>query len=119
MTAPTSEAIASVAWFEMPAADTERAREFYGRVFGWRFEPDEGEDYHVTYDGGGAIHGAPEEKGLTVYFGADDIDAAIERVRSLGGEGTDKQEIPGVGFYAECTDSEGNRFGLYESGGGA
>ncbi len=119
MTEPKSEAAVTVAWFEVPAADTQRARDFYGHVFGWRFEPDAGEDYHVTYDGGGAIHGARAETGLMVYFGADDIDAAIARVRDLGGEAGEKRVEPGVGDYAHCSDPDGNRFGLFRGDGSA
>jgi uncharacterized protein len=50
-------------------------------------------------------------------IGTDDIDAAIARVRELGGEASDAQEIPGVGRYSQCTDTEGNPFGLYQGGG--
>ncbi|HZQ65035.1 MAG TPA: hypothetical protein VFA66_07410 [Gaiellaceae bacterium] len=56
------------------------------------------------------------EKGLLVYFGVDAIDDAIERVRELGGQASDMQEIPGVGLYAHCADPEGNRFGLFQGG---
>ena len=107
----------SVVWFEIPAEDTHRAREFYAHLFGWKFEPFGGEDYHMTYEAGGAIYGAPGEKGLLAYFGVDDIDAAVARVGELGGEAGEKQDIPGIGQYAHCSDSEGNRFGLYQQGG--
>ena len=109
----------TIAWFEIPAEDTERARNFYGRLFGWQFQPFDGEDYHMTYEGGGAIVKARVEAGPTVYFGTVDIDAAIARVRDLGGEAAEKQEIAGVGSYAQCTDTEGNPFGLYQHGGDA
>ena len=101
-------------WFEVPAGDTARARSFYGDLFGWQFQPYEGQDYHMTYEAGGAIFAAPEQTGPIVYFGVEDLDAAIERVRELGGDAGEKQEIPGVGFYAECTDTEGNPIGLYQ-----
>ncbi|MDQ3865603.1 MAG: VOC family protein [Actinomycetota bacterium] len=103
----------SVVWFELPAADTDRARDFYARLFGWSFEAFGDEDYHVSYEAGGAVSGAPDEKGLLAYFGVDDIDAAIARVRELGGEAGGKQVEPGVGEYAHCNDPEGNRFGLF------
>jgi predicted enzyme related to lactoylglutathione lyase len=103
----------SLVWFELPAGDTDRAREFYARLFGWNFEPFGDEDYHVTYEGRGAVYGAPGHKGLLAYFGVDDIDAAVARVRELGGESGDKQEEPGVGQYAHCSDPDGNRFGLF------
>lgn len=103
----------SVVWFELPAADSDRARDFYARLFGWSFERFGDEDYHMTYDAGGAVYGAPGENGLLAYFGVDDVDAAIARVRELGGEAGEKQEVPGVGQYAHCSDLDGNRFGLY------
>lgn len=104
----------SVVWFELPAADTDRARDFYARLFGWSFERFGGEDYHTTDVAGGAVYRANgDEKGLLAYFGVDDIDAAMARVRELGGEAGEKQEVPGVGQYAHCSDLDGNRFGLY------
>ena len=103
----------SVVWFELPAADSDRARDFYARLFGWSFERFGDEDYHMTYDAGGAVYGAPGENGLLAYFGVDDVDAAIARVRELGGEAGEKQDVPGVGPYAHCSDLDGNRVGLY------
>jgi predicted enzyme related to lactoylglutathione lyase len=57
---------------------------------------------------------SPEPTGPTVFFGVEDLDAAIARVRELGGEAGEKQEIPGIGFYAQCMDTEGNPIGLYQ-----
>jgi predicted enzyme related to lactoylglutathione lyase len=70
----------------------------------------------MSYGGGGAIYPA-EHKGILVYFGTADIDASMARVTELGGKAGEKQEIPGVGHYAVCTDTEGNQFGLYQKGG--
>jgi predicted enzyme related to lactoylglutathione lyase len=103
-----------IVWFELPAADTTRARGFYGDLFGWQFQPYEDQDYHMTYEAGGAIVASPEPTGPTVFFGVEDLDAAIARVRELGGEAGEKQEIPGIGFYAQCMDTEGNPIGLYQ-----
>jgi uncharacterized protein len=105
----------SLVWFELPAADTDRARKFYARLFGWSFEPFGDEDYHVTKEAQGAVYGAPGETGLLAYFGVDNVDAAVARVRELGGEAGEKQAVPGVGEYAHCSDPEGNRFGLYRA----
>jgi uncharacterized protein len=115
MSETVTETTGKIVWFELPAEDTSRAKEFYARLFGWQFQPFEGQDYHMTYEAGGAIYAAPGQKGPTIYFGVAAIEAAIARVRELGGEAGDKQEIPGVGLYANCTDSEGNPFGLYQS----
>ena len=107
-----------IVWFEVSAGDTERARSFYGDLFGWTFQPYEGSDYHVSYEAGGAIFAAAQADGPNVYFGGADSAAATARVRELGGEAGAPQEIPGAGRYAECTDSEGNPIGLYQAAAG-
>jgi uncharacterized protein len=106
---------ARVVWFEVPAKNTEQARAFYGGLFGWEFERFGDADYHMTSAGGGAIAGGADEPGLLTYFGVSDVDAAVGRVRELGGESGAPEEIPGVGRYAHCTDHDGNRFGLFEA----
>jgi predicted enzyme related to lactoylglutathione lyase len=111
-----SETGGKIVWFEFPAEDTGRAREFYGQLFGWRFEPFEGPfEYHMTYDAGGAIMSSQGQAGPVVYFGVADVDAASARVRELGGTADESQEIPGVGRYSHCADTEGNRFGLFQA----
>jgi uncharacterized protein len=118
MSETMGETVGKIAWFELPAGDTRRARTFYGRLFGWQFQAFDGSaDYFMTYEGGGAIHQANDRTGPLVYFGTDDIDAAAVRVRELGGEASDKQEIPSVGYYSHCNDTEGNPFGLYQGSG--
>lgn len=106
--------VSKIVWFEVPAADSERARGFYRDLFGWQFQGYEGQDYHLSYEAGGAITGSEEVGRPLVFFGVEDIDAAIARVAELGGIGGARQEIPGVGSYAHCRDSEGNRIGLYQ-----
>jgi predicted enzyme related to lactoylglutathione lyase len=118
MSATQSETAGKVVWFELPAKDTGRATSFYGELFGWQFQRFEGgAEYNMTYEGGGAIHPAESQNGHLLYFGSDDIDASVARVRERGGQAADKQEIPGVGLYSQCTDTEGNPFGLYQQGG--
>jgi predicted enzyme related to lactoylglutathione lyase len=92
-----------------------RAR-FYAALFGWQFQAFQGtDDYFMTYEGGGAIQPANGQKGALVHFGTDDSDASVVRVRELGGEASDAQEIPGIGRYARCSDTEGNPFGLCQA----
>jgi hypothetical protein len=102
----------TLVWFELPSADTEKARGFYSGLFGWTFESFGGQDYQMT--SGGAVYNDPSSTGLMAYFDVEDIDAAAARVQELGGTAGDKQEIPGVGFYVRCVDLDGNNFGLYE-----
>jgi predicted enzyme related to lactoylglutathione lyase len=108
--------------FELQARDAVRARAFWSGVFGWEFaDPGLDVQYWMTRTGeeqGGAVYPVEgEPNGLLAYFDSDDIDATIERVRSGGGEAGDKQPIPGVGWFAHCLDTEGNRFGVFERDG--
>jgi predicted enzyme related to lactoylglutathione lyase len=117
MSETMSETKGKIAWFEIPAGDTKRAQAFYGGLLGWQFQPFEGQDYYMTYEAGGAIQGSADGKGLIVYFGTDDIEGAVTRVRELGGQSEGPQEIPNIGLYAHCEDTEGNAFGLFQAGG--
>ena len=112
--------------FEMPAQDDARATRFYGDLFGWEWNTADmgpGFKYHMVQfdeETGGAVYKSVEgERGPIVYFDTDDIDASLARVRELGGDAEDKQPIPGVGWFARCTDTEGNPFSLFQSDGGA
>jgi uncharacterized protein len=108
---------------EIPFDDEERAKRFYSGVFGWEFRETQGfEGYPLYTAGPGGLGGGMgkrgEMAGQTVrnYIAVDDIDAAIEKVKQLGGKIDDpgKQEIPGMGWFASGTDSEGNTLALYK-----
>ena len=56
-----------------------------------------------------------DERGnLRVYFDTDDIDATRGKVQELGGHAEDKMPVPGYGWFAACTDTEGNAFSLWQ-----
>ncbi len=106
---------------EIPAGDTAKAREFWGSLFGWKFEeyPGSPGEYHMTRFSdttGGAIYGADGDKrGARVYFDVDDINAGAARVGELGGEAGDVMPVPSMGWFAICKDVEGNEFGLWQN----
>ena len=105
--------------FELPSQDTGRAKEFWGGVFGWSFNDPgmPGVEYWMTRTGegqGGAILPADGERGIVVYFDSDDINASVASVRELGGSAEDATPIPGVGWFARCSDTEGNAFRLFQ-----
>jgi uncharacterized protein len=107
--------------FEIKVSDADRAVGFWSGVFGWQFGDSgmPGIDYRMTRtsdDQGGAIY--PDEKAggaLTIYFDSDDIDASIAKVRELGGQAEDKQPIPGIGWFTQAKDLDGNDFGLFQA----
>jgi predicted enzyme related to lactoylglutathione lyase len=107
--------------FEISAADSRRAMDFYKNVFGWDFQ-DSGMpnvEYNMTRAGGdpgGAVYPAQDDgPSVLVYFDTDEIDASVGKVREAGGEAEDKAPIPGVGWFSHCKDTEGNSFGLFQT----
>jgi predicted enzyme related to lactoylglutathione lyase len=73
-----------------------------------------------TSPGCGAALYASEERGHpTLYFATDDIDASCAQVRELGGSAEDKSPVPTHGWFAACSDSEGNEFHLWQADPGA
>ena len=112
----TATPTGTIVWFELPSSDTERARDFYGSLFGWSFEQFGELDYHASNGAAGAVYEDPSTQGVMAYFGVADIDESTRQVAELGGTAGEKQEIPGVGFYVQCVDLDGNKFGLYQGG---
>jgi len=106
--------------FELPSANVDREAGFWGGLFGYQIGPStmEGFDYRMfqaSESQGGAV--MPSDKagqGLIVYFDTDDIDASIAKVKELGGTAGDKQPVPTHGWFAACSDTEGNAFSLWQ-----
>ena len=109
----------TIVHFELPAADTQRALGFWSGVFGWTFQSWDGPvEYHMVQDGqpGGAVYPSDDAgQGPLAYFGTDDIDATVAKIREQGGSADDKQPIPTIGWFARCTDTEGNEFSLFQA----
>ena len=106
--------------FEIPAADTGRAKGFWSGALGWEFGDSAMPDFEYYMvrtgeDQGGAVMPSQGSSGIVVYFDTDDIDASIGKVRERGGTAEDKSPIPHVGWFASCTDTEGNAFSLFQS----
>jgi len=110
--------------FEIHADDTERASRFYSTVFGWNIHKWDGpEEYWLATtgeDGEPGINGAimerpdPAVAGMN-YIGVDSVDEFTEKVVAGGGKVVmPKMAIPGVGYAAACSDTEGNHFGLFQ-----
>jgi predicted enzyme related to lactoylglutathione lyase len=106
---------------EIPADDTVRGREFWGSLFGWRFQeyPGGPSEYHMTSisdtTGAAISNMEPGKRGTRAYFDVDDIDAGVARVKELGGEADEKMPVPGMGWFSTCSDPHGNEFGLWQS----
>ena len=125
MTAATKPENVAV-WFEIPAADFDRAVGFYEKIFDTQLRREKfgpAEMAVFPYDGnavsGCVMAGAgykPGAEGCLVYLSAKtDLDGPLSRVKAAGGKvATPKTALPpGMGFFAHFVDSEGNRVGLH------
>jgi uncharacterized protein len=119
----------AIVHFDVPAEDTGRAKKFYEHLFGWNFTSWPGMDFYLITTtnpdgtpgvGGGMGKRMDPSQRMTNYFGVTSIDVAMKMVESLGGKRiTGKMAVPGMGYLANCTDTEGNTFGLWEEDNGA
>lgn len=109
-------------FYELMTLDPDAAQDFYEGVTGWQFEKvpgAPGRDYRVFLAGDGATvggmlkapDGAPFPPLWTIYFSVTDVDAAADKVKSLGGSvHMEPQDIPGVGRFAFVADPQGAVF---------
>jgi predicted enzyme related to lactoylglutathione lyase len=122
----------AIDWFEIPAADLERACAFYEKIFEFKLQPMELANrlrmamfpVNPAESVGGALCHHPEfytpsQTGTLVYLNADpDLAAVLGRVEKAGGKIlVPKTQIsPEYGFMAVFLDSEGNRVALHSRG---
>lgn len=113
----------ALSFFEIGVGDPDRARTFYGTLLGWSFADSPSGDGAVveTPNIAGGIHGGDPGASPYVFFEVDDMDAAVERVRQLGGqieeidvEGDDEASIERFGRFKLCQDDQGSPFGLHQ-----
>jgi predicted enzyme related to lactoylglutathione lyase len=123
MRKPAKEATVGnpVCHFEFLVSDTAKAREFYGRVFDWKFTQDDKMDYTMIDTGaepGGGIMKKPDQAPyfcLNGYFLVDSIDETLKKATDAGAApSVPKMEIPTVGWWAMFMDPDGIPVMLFE-----
>jgi predicted enzyme related to lactoylglutathione lyase len=110
--------------FEINADDPARAAAFYEKVFGWQIKKWEGPvDYWLVTTGeqgqpgidGGIMRRMDPHAGTYNTVDVPSVDEYTAKIKEMGGEVImGKRSVPGVGWMAYCTDTEGNVFGLME-----
>jgi predicted enzyme related to lactoylglutathione lyase len=76
--------------FEVGVRDAGQAKAFYGELLGWSFEPTMGENAWIETSGvRGGLHDEDDASNIVLYFRVSDIEAAVQRVRQLGGVADD------------------------------
>ena len=105
-------------YFQIDVADGERAKAFYGGLFGWKATAGSvpgGFSFEGPSPPGGGLGGSPSpESRPLVYFGVEGLDQAIARVRELGGEAGEPKGSQ-AGRYSICRDDQGVEFGIFET----
>jgi len=112
-----------VAWFDITTSNLSKSKEFYGRLFGWTFNPVPGTDLAVEIASGGSaigtLRGAEGQispfNGV-VYVQVQDIQESCRRAQELGGT-----LVPGfpfdlpnaTGAIGLVSDPAGHPVGMY------
>ncbi|MFE8700789.1 VOC family protein [Cytobacillus sp. FJAT-54145] len=119
--------------FEIHVDDMERAKKFYGEVFGWSFQ-DWSEYAGMPYFG--AVTGGEEQPGIngalmqrqgpapapnqplngfSCTMGVEDYDSIEAKILDNGGMvALPKYALPGMAWQGYFKDTEGNIFGIHQ-----
>ncbi|WEK54617.1 MAG: VOC family protein [Candidatus Cohnella colombiensis] len=119
--------------FEIHVDDMERAKKFYGEVFGWKFE-DWSSYAGIPYLG--AVTGDANEPGINgalmqrqgpsptpgqplngyaSTMGVADYDSTEAKILNYGGKvALPKYALPGMAWQGYYLDTEGNIFGVHQ-----
>ena len=117
--------MATIVHFDIPADLPERARAFYGSLFGWKFNYPPGfPDFSLieTTDaqgrpglGGGLGRRGEPGQTITMYIGVESVERHLSMIFDAGGSIImPRTVVPGFGALALCKDTEGNTFGVWE-----
>jgi len=112
----------NVVHFTIHADDVERARIFYEKAFGWRFEEWGPPDFYLIQTGAEVdrgIRGALQKRtepisgsgmiGFECSISVANVHAACEAIEKHGGRIVVKEmEIPNMGTLIKFSDTEGN-----------
>ena len=120
----------TVVHFEIPADQPERAAEFYRELFGWKIEHMGGPmDYWLVNTVPTDAEGRPIEPGVNGglmrrmmpeqtpvnYISVENVDQFARKAESLGAKVVvPKMPVPGMGWFAQLTDTEGNIFAIWQ-----
>lgn len=113
-----------VVHFDIYADNPERAVKFYTEVFDWKITKWEGPmeywlamtgpDDKPGINGGMGRREDPADRTINT-IDVPSVDDFAAKISEAGGRVlVPKTAIPGVGWFAMCLDTEGNKFGLME-----
>jgi predicted enzyme related to lactoylglutathione lyase len=120
MTPPPSQAKPAanpVTWFEVAGKDSNKLREFYGKLFGWQFNIPPDMDYGMVDAGdhgiGGGVGGGDKPHAI-FYAEVANPQAAMDKIVANGGKVSTPVMDAGMVTMGLFTDPEGNLSGVYK-----
>src|SRR5919206_1239528 len=125
----------TIVHFEIPADQPERAAKFYRELFGWDIKKYEGTvaggmEYWMVRTVPTDEQGRPTQPGVNGglmrrmypnqppvnYINVENVDEFVSRAEGLGAKVLmGKTPVPGMGWFAQLTDTEGNLFAVWET----
>jgi uncharacterized protein len=131
----------TIVHFEIPADQPERAARFYRELFGWEIskwdaptdgmaDRDPGFEYWMVRTVPTDAEGRPTRPGVNGglmsrmftgqapvnYISVTSVDEFVRKAERLGAKVMlPKRPVPGMGWFAQLTDTEGNAFAIWET----
>ena len=114
--------LTEIAFTGTPVTDIKRAREFYEGVLGFKPSMESAGGLWVEYEVGGSTLGLgcygeiwkPSEQGTCLALEADDFDAEIARLKSLGVKFSMEPMPTPLCHFAMICDPDGNRILIHK-----
>ena len=120
-----------VVHFEIPASSPEKLSQFYTQLFGWKItrmpmgemdywsvETGPSGDQGPTepgYIGGGIGTKMSPDQTPVNYVNVESVDDYVAKAAALGAKIVmGKSPVPGMGWFAQLIDPEGNPFGVWQ-----
>jgi predicted enzyme related to lactoylglutathione lyase len=120
---PADVGAGRVAWFDLTTTDLAKSKEFYEKLFDWKFIPVNGTDQALEITSGGqsigTIRGAEGKVSSfngVVYIQVKDIQQSCDKAKELGGTlppGFPFDLPDGRGAIGLFTDPSGHPLGMY------
>ncbi|HKA21551.1 MAG TPA: VOC family protein [Blastocatellia bacterium] len=112
-----------VAWFDITTTDLAKSKEFYGKLFDWKFSPVQGTDRAVEIVSGGTAIGTIRDAdgkispfNGVIYVQVADVQASCKKAKELGGTvapGFPFNLPDGRGAIGLVLDPSGHPMGMY------
>ena len=106
---------------ELPVTDFAAASTFFGSIFGWNIQEQEGFEGYPMWSapngisGGGLVNRTEDVTQPRIIVEVDSIDAALASAKELGGSVLiERAPITETSAWAAFLDPDGNVIGLYE-----